>query len=300
MYKRMLVPLDSSTLAEVVLPYAQELALSMSLDIMLLNVHKPEEREYLPTRKAYIEHMAETLRKQLSMETADKLITVSGEMVIGTAADEILRYVTDKQADLVLMATHGRSGLKRIVMGSVADQVLRASKIPVCLVRPWSKENVVYHKGAKSTMLVPLDGSELAEAILPHVDTLARQCGSGVLEIVLMRVCKPAVSSSYYFPEMTLSWEEYVEQQTATQKKEAEAYLAALEKRLKDSGLTVRSVVFIGNPADEIANYVNKNPVNFIVMSTHARTGISRWAYGSVAEKLLLNTSKMLCLVRSG
>jgi nucleotide-binding universal stress UspA family protein len=158
---------------------------------------------------------------------------------------------------------------------------------------------VVYHKGAKSIVLVPLDGSELAEAILPHVDALARQCGTDILEVVLIRVCKPVVSSSYIFPERTPSWEEYVEQQTATEKKEAETYLAELEKRLQESGLVIRSVVRVGNPADEIADYVNHNPVNFIVMSTHARTGISRWAYGSVAEKLLLNTSKMLYLVRS-
>jgi len=300
MYKKMLVPLDSSPLAEVVLPYARELALIMHQDIMLLTVHKAEEKEYLPTHKAYIERMIDTLRGQLSADDAGKDITVSGEMVTGVPSEEILRYTNEKQADLVLMATHGRSGLKRIVMGSVADQVLRAAKVPVCLVRPWSKENRVFCKGTKSTVLVPLDGSSAAEMILPHVEAMARQSGPAMLEIILMRVCKPAVSSSYYFPEMTLSWEEYVEQQTATQKEEAVAYLAALEKKMVGNGFVVRSAVLIGNPADEITDYVNKNPINFILMSTHARSGISRWVYGSVAEKLLLNTSKMLCLVRSG
>ena len=148
-------------------------------------------------------------------------------------------------------------------------------------------------------MLVPLDGSKLAESVLPHVEALAKQRGVGVVDVVLLRVYEPPVIPSDY-PEgiMPISWEEHVEQERAKSKLACEQYLAGVEKQLKGVGLTVRSEVLVGKPADEIIDYANRNPFNLIVMATHGRSGLSRWAYGSVAEKVLLGVSSPLFLVR--
>ena len=206
MYKRMLVPLDGSKLSEVVFPYAKELAGRLGLNVILLHVHDPEEVETVPLHRAYIEHKAEVIRRQ-SEKVQTKVgigeagtVQVRGELAAGCPADEILRYAEENDVDLILMATHGRSGIRRWVMGSVADKVLRASRVPVWLVRAGIPEGIVYDKWPKRTILVPLDGSELAEEVLPHVEALAKQGGRELLEVVLLRVYEPLSALGYYPP----------------------------------------------------------------------------------------------------
>lgn len=311
MYKKMLVPLDGSELAEVVFAYAKELAGRLSLDVTLLHVCSPTEQELAPMHRSYTEHMAgivklqvEAIQKKVGIQPGGKAVEVRGELVVGYPAEEILSYADENDIDLILMSTHGRSGIRRWAMGSVADKVLRASKVPVWLVRAGIPEEVVYDKWPSRTILVPLDGSELAESVLPHVEAVAKQRGAEIVDVILLRVCEPPIISSDY-PEaiMPLSWEEHVEQQMALCKRASEKYLASVEKRLKDAGLKVRSEALVGkpplgNPANEIIDYANRNPFNLIVMATHGRSGISRWAYGSVAARVLLGVSSPLFLVR--
>lgn len=311
MYKKMLVPLDGSELAEVVFAYAKELAGRLSLDVTLLHVCSPTEQELAPMHRSYTEHMAgivklqvEAIQKKVGIQPGGKAVEVRGELVVGYPAEEILSYADENDIDLILMSTHGRSGIRRWAMGSVADKVLRASKVPVWLVRAGIPEEVVYDKWPSRTILVPLDGSELAESVLPHVEAVAKQRGTEIVDVILLRVCEPPIISSDY-PEaiMPLSWEEHVEQQMALCKRASEKYLASVEKRLKDAGLKVRSEALVGkpplgNPANEIIDYANRNPFNLIVMATHGRSGISRWAYGSVAARVLLGVSSPLFLVR--
>lgn len=306
MYKRMLVPLDGSELAEVVFAYAKELAGRLDLDLILLHVAATREQDLLSMHRAYIERAAEIVGRQ-SAEVQEKTrskprgkaVEARGELAVGHAAEEILRYADENNIDMILMATHGRSGVKRWALGSVADKVLRVSKVPVWLVRAGIPEEIVHDKWPKITMLVPLDGSQLAESVLPHVEVLARQRGAELVDVVLLRVCEPPIILSDY-PEATmeLSWDEHVEKEKIWAKQAGERYLAAVEKRLRDAGLRVRSEVVLGRPIDEIIDYANKNPFNLIVLATHGRTGITRWAYGQVADKVLQRSPSPIFLVR--
>jgi nucleotide-binding universal stress UspA family protein len=97
---------------------------------------------------------------------------------------------------------------------------------------------------------------------------------------------------------MPLSWEEHLEKETVMCKLEAGPYLAGVEKRLKNSGLKVRSEVLVGKPAEEISSHADDNKFSLITMVIHGRSGISRWAYGSVAEKVMLSASTPVFLVR--
>ena len=306
MYKRMLVPLDGSELAEVVFDYVEELAGRLDLDLILLHVSGPREHDLLSMHRAYIERAADIVERQsievqekARTEPGGKTLEVRGELAVGHAAEEILRYADENSVDIILLATHGRSGVKRWAMGSVADKVLRASKVPVWLVRAGIPEEIVHDKWLKRTMLVPLDGSKLAESVLPHVEALAKQCGDELCDVVLLRVCEPSVISADY-PEaiMELSWEEHVEQEKAWYKRAAERYLAEVEKRLSDAGLRVRSEVLLGRPIDEIIEYAHINPINLIILATHGRTGVIRWAYGQVADKVLQRSTSPIFLVR--
>ena len=293
MYKRMLVPLDGSELSEVVFPYAKELAGRLDLEIVLLHVHNPEESETLPLHQAYIERKVEVMarqteemRQRMGIGQQAKAVQVRGELVAGYPAEEILRYADENDVGFILMATHGRSGIRRWVLGSVAEKILQASKIPVWLVRAGVPAEVVYDKWPRITMLVPLDGSELAEAVLPHVKTLAKQQGIEQMDVVLFGVAEPSVGSVYYIPNVPTTLEEMKE------------YLAKIEKRLKDAGLTVKSEARRGNPAEQIIEYAGENPFNLIVMSTHGRSGLGRWVFGSVADKVLHGASSPVFLVR--
>ena len=147
-------------------------------------------------------------------------------------------------------------------------------------------------------MLVPLDGSKLAESVLPHVEALAKQRGLESIDVLLLRVAEPPAIPADYPADMRLTWEEHLEKETAKRKTEGEHYLAGVEKRLKNAALNVRAKVLVGNPVEEIIGHCSKNRSSIVVMATHGRSGLSRWAYGSVAEKTLLGTSCPILIVR--
>lgn len=305
MYKRVLLPLDGSELAEIVFSYATELAARLGLDLVLLHVVSPHERDLIPLHRAYVERAAEALRRQseelqkkAGIQPKGEGVAARGELAVGHPGEEILNCTLRHDIDLILLATHGRSGIRRWALGSVADKILRVSKMPVCLVRAGVREEIIHDKWPRTTMLVPLDGSELAESVIPHVETLAKQWGPEEVDVVLLRVCEPIVVPSDYPPTAGLTWEEHKEREITRPKTECEEYLAGVQKRLEGLGLRVRSVALQGKAADEITEYCRSNPVNLIVMSTHGRSGISRWAYGSVADRVLHGICSPIFLIR--
>jgi nucleotide-binding universal stress UspA family protein len=151
-------------------------------------------------------------------------------------------------------------------------------------------------------ILVPLDGSELAECVLPHVESIARGCGAQ--NVVFLRVVEPV-----HLPVGTLSdgGEVFAEQdaeriRTQTgliNKKIAEKDLSDLVSRTKYDGVTVQSEVIMGKAAESIAEYATKNSVDLIAIATHGRSGISRWAWGSVADRVLRSACVPVLMVRA-
>lgn len=293
MYRRMLVPLDGSELSEVVFPYARELAAGFGLDVILLHVHSPAARGTRHVYQAYVNYQTEVMKRQLAevvkrigVSDEDKKLVVHGEVVEGYPAEEILRYADEKEIDFILMATHGYSGVKRWALGSVAEKVLHVSKVPIWLVRASVPEQTTTDTWSSRMILVPLDGSELAEEVLPHAEAIAKQRGAELIEIVLLRVIEPPITGDHYFRNVPVTKEEVCQ------------YLDKIEQRLKQAGLKVRSEILEGEPAEQIISYAGKNPANLIVMSTHARSGIGRWFYGSVTATVLHRASSPIFLVR--
>jgi len=146
-------------------------------------------------------------------------------------------------------------------------------------------------------ILVPLDGSELAESVLPHVEAIARGCS--VVEIVLLRVCEaPSILADY--PEgKNKTWDKHVERMTTNAQQQCDLYIYDVEKSLKDKGFKVKAESRLGKPAEAIVDCANKNKVDLIVMASHGRSGVSRWAYGSVADKVLRSTCVPVLLVKA-
>ena len=137
MFKKILVPLDGSPLAEAILPQVTELARALGAEVLLLRVAIAHVFPGVdPTdEEVRVVHEAEEYVEALAGKLADKGVRVGTAVRYGKAAGEIINHITDNKMDLVAMSTHGRSGLSRLVMGSVAEEVVRNAGVPVLLMR---------------------------------------------------------------------------------------------------------------------------------------------------------------------
>jgi nucleotide-binding universal stress UspA family protein len=297
MYKNMLVLLDGSELAEVVFRYAQELSGRLNLDLELLHVCTPGEAEQLPMRRAYIEHMAEVLcaaaeqvRAGTGEDTAASCIQARGTVVVGYPAEEILKYVDSNDVDLIMMSTHGHSGVKEWDdIGGVASKVLHASRVPVWLVPSELREEIVSDTLPKRTLVIPLSGSKMSEAAIPHALNVATQRGADV-EIVLLSAVDPGV--------ITVSREQLREREREYER--VTTYLSEVAQDIEQAGFAVRTEVVMGEPAEAIIGYLKANPPQLVCMATRGKTGLSKFVFGSVTEHVIHLIKKTPMLLVSG
>ena len=292
-----LVPLDGSPLAEQALPYAQAL-LAPGGELTLLKV--VEEPDPIHGMRGQPLVPAEDVQGMLERQAHDDLkraeATLHGqrphvrlEVVGGNPAVEILRVAAERGVDLIAMTTHGRGALGRWVFGSVADRVARSSPVPVLLVRPSEREPgpVTIRR-----IVVPLDGSALAEEALPTAQALARHLGVSIHLITVidvMRIIPVEVAPVVAFDAAV--YEETLSQLDAG----AAALLAGVSERLEREGPHTSSEVVHGSPFSAIAEVVQQ--ADLIVMTSHGRGGVRRWLLGSVAEKLVREAAAPIILV---
>ena len=133
-------------------------------------------------------------------------------------------------------------------------------------------------------ILVPLDGSEMAECVLPHVEEIAKRCQA---EVVLFQVCQPAVILADYPADLREGWEDHVKRETTHLQQICATYLGEAEKKFREAGLNTTVRTGSGNAAEQILDYATQNQVDLIILATHGRSGITRWAYGSTTDKVL-------------
>jgi nucleotide-binding universal stress UspA family protein len=297
MYRNMLVLLDGSQLAEVVFKYAQELSARLNLDLELLHVCTPGEAEQLPMRQAYMEHMAESLcagveqiRYSLSDESVAACVRARGTVVVGYPAEEILKYVDANDVDLILMSTHGHSGIKEWDdVGGVANKVLHASRVPVWLVPAELRDEIVSDTLPTRSLVVPLSGSPMAEAAIPHALNVARQRGAES-EIVLLGVLDVGIIS--------VSIAQVREKEGAHTK--LKEYLEGVVESIRAQGFAARAEVLIGEPAESIIEFLRTNPPQLVCMATRGKTGLSKFVFGSVTENVIHLIKKTPMLLVSG
>lgn len=146
-------------------------------------------------------------------------------------------------------------------------------------------------------ILVPLDGSKLAEAVIPHVEELARGCG--VKEVIIFRVCEPPAVRADFPASIKETWDEHVKKSMQTAHTQCSLYLTDIEQKLKGTGIVVKTEVFLGKPVNEITSYAEKNGVDLIVMASHGRSGVSKWVFGNTAERVLRATCVPVLMIRA-
>lgn len=270
MFEKILVSLDGSELAEAALPYGRELAECLGSEIHMLGVC---DLPRLPERllKAYVDDSASKFKRAG--------LRAKATVICGTPADVILEYAEKAGIDLIIMSTHGRSGLTRWVLGSVADKVLHSVTVPLFLINAKKAEAVVERKTFRKVLL-PLDGSDTGESAVPFAEELARKTNARLL---LLSVMMPAyrITAAQDYPGVDL------EPIMKAQKESAEIYLHDVETKLKQRGITVSSDTMVGSAAETILDYSKEKQVDLIAMSTHGRSGFGRWILGSVTDKVV-------------
>ena len=286
--KTILVPLDGSPESEAALDYAEAIAAVQGAGLRLLTVvddapqflftEKPEAEVDMLARQqanaqAYLDGKAAALRGPERQ--------VSTAVVLGDPARVILDSAVAGDVEMLVLATHGRGGLQRWLVGSVADKVMRMSHRPTLLVRP--PESPTARRDVKLRhLVVPLDGSPMAEEAVAPAAQLAQAAEAELwlvrVEPWLMQAVGRWGGDGIYTPDL-----DRLEQEAGAAVAE---YLAGVQKRLP---ACVRSKTFVlrGLPAPELEAFLSQNNADLVVMSTHARGGLPRFVLGSTAERLV-------------
>jgi nucleotide-binding universal stress UspA family protein len=298
-YKRILIPLDGSTTAEQVLPYGRTLARGLKIPIDLLAVIDVRALLTSVSQARIVDRLLlEETHKSDNYLTrvAKQLPGIHVERAVeqGIAAETIVDKAAKDQSSLIAMATHGRSGLNRWLIGSVAEKVLRATTNPLLLVRATPEGRSDGDASLKS-LVVPLDGSELAEVALSSATYLAKKLA---VEIYLLR----AYTNPYgAFAVGAGPYAVNVDQLMAGLRDETRSYLEANMTALRKQGIEEISYLLQeGSAAEEIVAVAKETADSLIVMSSHGRTGVKRWVLGSVAETVVRHASNPVLLLRGG
>ncbi|MCX6019345.1 MAG: universal stress protein [Chloroflexi bacterium] len=339
MFKRILVPLDGSLLSQQSLPYAKYIARcgEQAAELVLLRVTSqptgvmltPEDvaavlgerrhplgsspyqptlgdRMFIPDAPPHadprIEHEVEQAAVELDalqVQLLSEGFVVRTILQPGVIAETVLDVAQQEAVDMIAMTTHGRGGLGRFVLGSVADRVTRHAEVPVLLVRA---QDVVRETPKLKHILVPLDGSELAAAVLPKVQEIAQACAA---EILLLRVApgeRGYMAEPMPILQPTLLHGEMFEPMHASdvyQQQVANEYIENTGASVQHRGVPTRTLVLLGDPATIILDVARDEHVDIIAMSTHGRSGLRRFLLGSVSERVVRHSDVPVLLFRA-
>ena len=311
--KTILVPLDGSAVAEQVLPFVRRLAPILTARVHLLMVITDAQKQHLIAhfaaapagvvgqyetdwhweRRASMQlaHAAEAYLTEQAQALRIAGLEVTFEVTSGAPAERIVDIATNEPQALIAMVTHGYSGLRRWTLGSVADKVVQATRTPLFLVRamepPTSPQSL-------QRILIPLDGSLLAEQALPLAIELAvgaqaelllfhaiRPFGTPIPGLLPAHRAPPAID----FP--------------APGHAQALQHVHGVAERWHACEIAILPMVVSGEPAQEIVDTAANEHADLIVMATHGSSGVRRWVLGSIADKVLHTSATPLLLVRA-
>jgi nucleotide-binding universal stress UspA family protein len=291
MIKTILVPLDGSKLSENILPFAAEIARKANAEIVLATAIQPVGIWDATATAINWEHEEKAAKDYLD-GVVERLkgdgVRVRPVFLHGDASEVVLEAAEKEKADLITMTTHGRSGIMRWLLGSVADRVVQHSKVPVALIRVGGDKPVP--SAAVERILVPLDGSEVSAGILPFVKEYAKLFGSSL-------VLYHAVSPVGAYPGFETANAQVVGELLEDMQKEGAEMLSQTAERLKAEGFTAETAVSIELAADGILNAAEQSKAGLIAIGTHGRSGVTRTVLGSVANAVLRRSTLPVLLI---
>ncbi len=301
MFKHILVPLDRSSLSEQALTVACGIAALGACKLTLIEVHPKQDAETHAVRLAMagadiiFEEYAQTYLATWARRLGNAGIAAQVAHATGRAGESIAQYASLHGIDLVVMSTHGRTGIVRASLGSVADEVARMAACPVLLVHPehttdLATPDVTGNSYTLKSIMVPLDGSALAEGALDYVVPIAKQLGA---RIHLVRVATNPYAVYYSMSEFNFA------NLLVEERRVAHQYLADVAIRLQRRHVHVHFDVLEGDVHEEICSAAIKYGIDMIGMATHGQSGLRRWLRGSNTTRVVHNTHTPVLLVRA-
>ncbi len=277
MLDKILVPLDGSPLSDRIVGLLRRILTRKDAEVSLVEVVSPrppggaDPKALMEESRRHLESVAAPLRAGGAR--------VAIEVLAGDPADRLVGRALERPTSLIVMATHGRSGVQRFTRGSVAERVLRESPAPVLLANPFGLEDA---KEMRFRMiLVPLDGSQAAAAVLPLVREVARLYEA---EVVLHHAIPITVIAEGAPPVLMTD-------------EEARGLLRPFVSQLE--GVRVELSTSVGDAASGALEACERKGCDLIAMTTHGRSGLSRWLMGSVAENVVRHARCPLLVVRT-
>jgi nucleotide-binding universal stress UspA family protein len=296
MFEKILLPLDGSELSELTIPYAEELAGKLGSEVILYHVHGREHTSQEHMHLMYLERVSEIMQRNIQNgQPARRDVKITTIVEAGEPTENICQLVETNNIDLIIMTAVSTSGFKiGKMLGSVTDHVCQTVSIPVMLIRPQNLIPTDRKFHLISHILIPLDGSDLSKLALSPGEELAAKLKIAVTLFQMattVRLYSDVSGSSTYIDYTKVNDDE---------KKHAIAEMSSLEKELKEKGLNVTNVVISGSDAaTEIIELCKRTGIDLVVMSTHGRSGLGRWVFGNVAEKVLRHGETPLLLIHA-
>lgn len=291
MYQSILVPLDGSPTAEHALPWALSLAQQDGASLHIARTHLPptpimvgNELASDVALDAAIREGEQSYLSDLSAKLrATSAVKIHADLLEGAVAESIEDHAKAIGADLIAMTTHGRGALARFWLGSVADRIIRHSAIPTLLIRPKEDQAAdLTNRPFLSRIVVPLDGSELAEKILPQAMKLGKAAGAEFALVLILDAVEDIEMLARQKIQVAGAWFP-----DAVQAK-AEAYLEKIAHRLRGHSLKVTTkVIPHGTAAAGVLEFAGTHGNAAIALASHGRSGIRRVFLGSVADKIV-------------
>lgn len=305
MIRRILVPLDGSAFAESAVEAARAIAERHRAALSFVSVHRPEMRVLRPSGApvpdprldSELRHALRDYVERIAAAERGRTTTpVSATLLEGKVADELLGEIDRAGVDLVVMTSHGRGGLERMWLGSTADRLIRAGRVPVLLVRG-EAETSPAAIGVFRRVLVAMAGNEADPSLLDHVFAVTdrERATYTLLHAVAFTHMPPAMMSAVPLPD------EVAALPPSTDKAEidaGEAYLRQMAEPLKQRGVAVETVVETGRSVPRaIIEYADSHSVDLVALATRAPGPIERLAMGSVADKVMrsVSSSVLVC-----
>jgi nucleotide-binding universal stress UspA family protein len=288
MLGKILVPLDGSKLSETALGPAVELARAFASELHLLGVSEGSEEKYLRLMQAYLEAKEEDLRRV----AAGKPVNVRTPVDTGEPAGRIIDYATKHRVDLLVLVSHGHSGIMPWTMGGTANKIVHGAPVPVLLLRAAAAQKRGPQKNSFSKILLPLDGSAAGEAALPLVSEIAAALKAQVMVLAVIETSQRVHTIG------GLDFIRFPEQEVEKMKLAMSDYLECIVKKLDDRRVEARREIRSGHAAEEILKFAKTAGATLVAMSSHGKSGLREWVFGSVSNKVLHAGKTHLLLVR--
>jgi nucleotide-binding universal stress UspA family protein len=297
MFEKILLPLDGSEISEMALPYGEELAKKLGSELILYHVRGHDHiSEFERIHRMYLERVAANVENNLKNGPRPvKEIKLTTRVDTGEPTQNICNFVDNNNINLIIMAGVSVSGINiGKDLGSVTDQVCRKVSIPVMLIRPQTIKNIPAKEQLFNSILLPHDGSDLSKLALPVAEELSKRMNLRLTIFQMANIFRPLLD-----PSGSPTYVDYTKLHQIEENRVINE-MAELQKAVAEKGINVSIMTIAGlDAAEEIIKTVTNVGADLVIMSTHGRTGVGRWVFGNVAEKVLRHGETPLLLIHA-